>query len=63
MLWVFSGRRGLHAWVCDYEAKIMNKKLRHSVTEFLNFTVNNDKVNYYIKEILLDKKEEYPLLT
>ena len=62
ILWVYSGRRGLHAWVCDKSAKLMSKKVRHSVTEFLNLTINNDKVNYLVKKELIDRTEEYPVL-
>jgi len=63
ILWVFSGRRGLHAWVCDKEAKIMTKKVRKSITEFLNFTINNEKVDFLVKENLIMKKKEYPIVT
>lgn len=62
ILWVYSGRRGIHAWVCDYEARIMNKKLRSSLTDFLNFTVNNEKVDFFIKLKLMEKFHKYPLL-
>lgn len=62
ILWVFSGRRGLHAWICDKDARTMDKKLRSSVTEFLNFTISNDNVNYLVKKELIDRTEIYPTL-
>ena len=43
ILWVFSGRRGMHAWVCDQEAMGMESYERKSITNYLNVTVNNDK--------------------
>ena len=52
----------MHAWVCDREAKLMDKKLRSSVTEFLNFTISNDNVNYLVKKELIDRTEIYPTL-
>lgn len=43
ILWVFSGRRGMHAWICDHEAMDLESMERKSITNFLNVTVNNDK--------------------
>ena len=50
ILWVFSGRRGIHAWICDEEVQNMNNKLRKAVTDFLNFSISNDKVNMFLKK-------------
>ncbi len=62
ILWVFSGRRGIHAWVCDKRARAMKKKIRKSITEFMNFTISNDKMNYLVKKDLIERTEEYHLL-
>ncbi len=61
ILWVFSGRRGIHAWVCDKKAKLMNAAIRKSVTEYLNFSVNNPKINFLVKPELIMKKMYKPL--
>jgi DNA primase small subunit len=61
ILWVFSGRRGIHAWVSDSEAKNMSGPVRKMLTEYLNFTINNDKLDSLVKPSLISKKIYPPL--
>ncbi|XBW38511.1 hypothetical protein QEN19_004100 [Hanseniaspora menglaensis] len=39
---VYSGRRGLHLWVMDYEARILNDIERAKVMDFLNICKNRN---------------------
>ncbi|KEY67951.1 hypothetical protein S7711_02159 [Stachybotrys chartarum IBT 7711] len=36
IMWVYSGRRGAHAWVCDKKARTMNDKMRSAIAGYVD---------------------------
>ena len=43
LLWIYSGRRGVHCWVSDATAKGMDNEARSAVTDFLHIYSGSDK--------------------
>lgn len=43
ILWMFSGQKGVHAWVCDPRARIMDGIVRKSIISYLTLAKYNPK--------------------
>ena len=42
-MYVFSGGRGLHVWVCDPRARKLADNVRKSLVDYLQVVTGNDK--------------------
>lgn len=43
IMWVYSGRRGAHAWVCDKRARLMDDQKRRSIAGYLELLKGGDQ--------------------
>ncbi|KAL6549869.1 hypothetical protein OROMI_020357 [Orobanche minor] len=59
ILWVYSGRRGVHCWVCDGKARRLNNEQRASITEYLHVHKGNENSH---KKVVLSGQSLHPFL-
>ncbi|XP_035730837.1 DNA primase small subunit-like isoform X1 [Vespa mandarinia] len=69
ILWIFSGRRGIHCWVCDKAARILNQNKRNGILNYMQHQtlkcfIKEDhfeirKLNYYDRRVLAIIEPEF----
>ncbi|XP_051129753.1 uncharacterized protein LOC127250486 [Andrographis paniculata] len=59
LLWVYSGRRGVHCWVCDGKARRLNNEQRAAIAEYLHVHKGNENS---LKKVTLPGHSLHPFL-
>lgn len=57
ILWVYSGRRGIHGWVCDEKARKLSTEARSAIVDYLSLVEGGEMK---IKRVTLGNKGLHP---
>ena len=52
LLWVYSGRRGVHCWVCDSKARHLTNEQRSAVAEFFAMSKASEQRKVRVVDLL-----------
>lgn len=61
LLWVFSGRRGIHCWVCDKAARHLDGKNRTAIAEYLHLISGGGMGENCISRVAFGDKMHYSI--
>lgn len=61
VFWFFSGRRGVHCWVCDHRARILTAEARSAIVSYLSVEETRDNDTGHVR-LQLGKKDLHPSL-
>ena len=53
VLFVYSGRRGIHIWVCDKRARLLTDDQRKAIVDYLSFSKTSRTLDYSLRYFLL----------
>lgn len=57
-MYVFSGGRGLHIWVCDKRAREMKDSVRKAIVDYLELVTGNEKAASLLSEKVISKVDD-----
>lgn len=59
VLFVFSGRRGMHLWVCDERARHLSDPMRRSLMEYMYLVTGNESSNSQLADNVSIEREYF----